>query len=281
MTPIGAIYNKKVLRGRGRRRRRRRPGTSCSPTCDKIKKAGKIPIALGNQTPWVTQLIPYAIAPSTAFADDPNLAQDMLDGKKSFSNSGGDEVYKRYVELEQARLLQPQPERHDVRAADGDGGQRQGGDGDPGHGRRCPAILDAAKNKADIGTFPFPAADNADDLKIAAGVSAGPRRERQGKHMDAAKTFIDWLGAARADGESSPTAATRSRWSSTGRRSSTRLVKPFASFVKEGKTVPFMDQQWPNAKVQPVHFAGVQELFAGKTDIDGLLPSIDEAYQQK
>ena len=47
------------------------------------------------------------------------------------------------------------------------------------------------------------------------------------------------------------------------------IAKPFAPFLTEGKTVPFMDQQWPNAKVQPAHFAGVQELFAGKTDIDG------------
>ena len=60
-----------------------------------------------------------------------------------------------------------------------------------------------------------------------------------------------------------------------------RLAKPFAPFLTEGKTVPFMDQQWPNAKVQPAHFAGVQELFAGKTDIDGLLAKLDEAYQQK
>ena len=47
------------------------------------------------------------------------------------------------------------------------------------------------------------------------------------------------------------------------------------------KTVPFMDQQWPNAKVQPAHFAGVQDLVAGKTDVGGLLNKLDEAYQQK
>ena len=63
--------------------------------------------------------------------------------------------------------------------------------------------------------------------------------------------------------------------------SSIRLVEPFAPFLKEGKAVPFMDQQWPNAKVQPAHFAGVQELFAGKTDVDGLLQDMDEAYKEK
>ena len=59
------------------------------------------------------------------------------------------------------------------------------------------------------------------------------------------------------------------------------LVEPFASFVKEDKAVPFMDQEWPNAKVQPVHFAGIQELFAGKTTIPKMLKSMDEAYEQK
>ena len=52
-------------------------------------------------------------------------------------------------------------------------------------------------------------------------------------------------------------------------------------FVKEDKAVPFMDQQWPNAKVQPAHFAGIQELFAGKTNVQGLLKDMDKAYEQK
>jgi raffinose/stachyose/melibiose transport system substrate-binding protein len=59
------------------------------------------------------------------------------------------------------------------------------------------------------------------------------------------------------------------------------LLQPFAPFMATNKTVPFMDQQWPNAKVQPAHFAGVQDLVAGKTDVGGLLDKLDEAYQQK
>ena len=51
--------------------------------------------------------------------------------------------------------------------------------------------------------------------------------------------------------------------------------------MKEDKAVPFMDQEWPNAKVQPVHFAGIQELFAGKTTVQGLLKDMDKAYEQK
>jgi len=108
MTPIGAIYNKKVFK---------EAGVTKLPTswpellaaADKIKAAGKIPFAVGNQTPWVTQLIPYAIAPSTAFTQAPNIAQDMLDGKKTFSNSGWRTVYERYLELEKKGYFNPSP----------------------------------------------------------------------------------------------------------------------------------------------------------------------------
>ena len=55
-------------------------------------------------------------------------------------------------------------------------------------------IQDAAKDKADIATFPFPAADSEADLKIPAGVSAGLGASAQGKHLAEAKKFIDWLG---------------------------------------------------------------------------------------
>jgi hypothetical protein len=33
--------------------------------------------------------------------------------------------------------------------------------------------------------------------------------------------------------------------------------------------------------VQPAHFAGIQDLFAGKTTVDGLLKKLDEAYSKK
>jgi len=42
-----------------------------------------------------------------------------------------------------------------------------------------------------------------------------------------------------------------------------------------------MDQSWPNAEVQPAHFAAVQNLLAGKKDVDGALRQMDEAYGKK
>jgi raffinose/stachyose/melibiose transport system substrate-binding protein len=278
VTPIGAIYNKQVFKEAGIAET---PKTWSEFLADaeKIKAKGKIPIALGNQTPWVTQLIPYAIAPSTAFKDDPKLAEDMLAGKKSFSNSGWHTVFERYLELEKKGFFNKSPNGTTFEQQ-----QALVGSGKAAMAIQVTSVAtgiqDAAKNKADIATFPFPAADDEGDLKIPAGVSAGVGASAKGKNLEAAKKFLDWLG--KPENMASYAEANQSiPLVGAGDATLSDIAAPFAPFVADGKTVPFMDQQWPNAKVQPVHFAGIQELFAGKTDVKGLLAKLDEAYDQK
>lgn len=277
-TPIGIIYNKQVFKDVGISDV---PKTWDELVADakKIKAAGKTPFAVGNQTPWVTQLLPYAIAPSTAFAADPNLAQDMLDGKKSFENSDWHTVYDRYLELYKQGLFNKSPNGTTYEQT-----QQLLGSGKAAMVVQViaamPPFLDAAKNKDDIGTFPFPAADNPDELKIPAGVDAGIAASANGKHLAEAKKFIEWLG--RTENMASFSEATYSiPLVGADPAKTDALLKPFAPFMASNKTVPFMDQQWPNAKVQPAHFAGVQDLVAGKTDVGSLLKKLDEAYQQK
>jgi raffinose/stachyose/melibiose transport system substrate-binding protein len=278
VTPIGIIYNKQVFRDAGISA----PPKTWSELLDaarKLKQAGKIPFAVGNQTPWITQLIPYAIAPSTAFAEDPNLAQDMLDGKKTFANSGWHSVFDRYLELYKDDLFNKSPNGTTFEQT-----QQLLGTGKAGMVVQViaalPPFLAAARNKADLATFPFPASDDPDTLKIPAGVGAGIGASAKGKHLAEAKKFIEWLGEpAQMAMFSKATFSIPLVGADKG--SIDPMLEPFAPFLTQNRTVPFMDQQWPNAKVQPAHFAGVQELVAGKTDVDGLLEQLDEAYKQK
>lgn len=277
MAVIGAIYNKEVFEQAGVEVPKTWP--ELLKACETFKSKGITPIALGNQTPWVTQLISYAIAPSIAFGENPNLAQDMLDGKATFSNSGWRPTFERYMSLEKAGFFNDNPNGTTVeqtydQVASGDAAMLVS------ISAVLPMVQDAAKGRAEIGMFPFPAADNAADLKIPAGVSAGFSVSANSKYQAEAKKFIEFLG-------SEDTAATFAKELANIPLSATadtkvepELLQQFVPFVAEGKSVPFMDQQWPNAEIQPVHFAVVQELFAGKTTIDEALKKLDEAYHK-
>jgi raffinose/stachyose/melibiose transport system substrate-binding protein len=174
---IGAVYNKKVFADAKVDIPQTWPELLAA--AQKIKAAGKIPIVTGNQTPWVTQLISYAIAPSTAFNQDPNLADDMLAGKKSFSDSGWGDVFDRYLELQKKGFLNPDPngttfEQQINMVASGKAAMAVQ------VSAVLPSFRDAAKGRGEIGFFPFPANDQPGQLKIPAGVaptaSTWPRR---------------------------------------------------------------------------------------------------------
>jgi raffinose/stachyose/melibiose transport system substrate-binding protein len=143
-----------------------------------------------------------------------------------------------------------------------------------------PPFLAAAKDKSDLGTFPFPGADSADALKIPAGVDAGLAASANGKHLAEAKKFLEFLGEPENMALFSKlTFSIPLAGAEPGKVDP--LLRPFTPFLAADKTVPFMDQEWPNAKVQPAHFAGIQDLVAGKTDVSGLLSRLDQAYQSK
>src|SRR5262249_31314547 len=63
-----------------------------------------------NGTPWVTQLINYALVPTTVFADNPRFAEDMLERRTTFAQSAGwAEAMEKYLELNRRGFFNPNP----------------------------------------------------------------------------------------------------------------------------------------------------------------------------
>ncbi|GII29215.1 extracellular solute-binding protein [Planotetraspora mira] len=271
---IGAIYNKKVFE---------KAGVDQPPTtwtefldvCEKIKKSGVTPIALGAQTPWVTQLITYALVPSTVYAKDPTFDDKQAAGQTSFAQSGWRDAMEMYLELQKRGYFNDKPngttyEQQTSMVATGKAGMAI----------QVSAVLqafrDAATTPDDLSMFPLPGADDPAQVWIPAGVVVGLGASAKSKNVEEAKAFIDFLGKQENINRWAKAIAAIPLTQDAGSTIDPAL-ESFLPLTKD-RAVPFMDQRWPNAEVQPTHFAVIQDLLAGKIDIDGALKKMDEAY---
>ncbi len=110
----------------------------------------------------------------------------------------------------EARLLQPQPERHHLRAADGDGCQRQGGDGDPGD-RDAARLPRRGEEPGRHRHLPLPGERQGRRAEDRGRHLGRARRERQDAEDGRREGVREVARRAAADGARSPRAATRSR----------------------------------------------------------------------
>ncbi|MFE6668794.1 extracellular solute-binding protein [Streptomyces sp. NPDC057697] len=271
---IGAIHNKKVFAGAGVEPPR--TWRELLDVCAKLKARGTIPIALGTQTPWVTQLITYALVPNAVYAKNPGFDAEMASGKARFRDSGWADAMGKYQELQRRGYFNENPngttyEQQTSMVASGRAAMAV----------QVSAVLanfrQAARNPDDLGMFPFPGGDDAANLWIPAGIVVGLGISARSKKPAAAKEFLAFLGEQRnVDRWARSVAAIPFKRDATTRTDP--ALDGFLPLIDDGRAVPFMDQSWPNAEVQPAHFAAVQDLLAGKTDVDGALGQMDEAY---
>jgi len=135
----------------------------------------------------------------------------------------------------------------------------------------------ATPDPGNLGMFPFPAGDDPARPWIPAGIVVGLGVSAHSRNREKAKAFLEFLGRQE----------NMNRWAAAVsaipfQRDSTTVIDPvltdFLPIIDSGRAIPFMDQRWPNAEVQPAHFAAVQNLLADKTDVKGALRQMDQAY---
>ncbi|GAB2635635.1 ABC transporter substrate-binding protein [Kribbella swartbergensis] len=273
---LGAIYNKKAFATAGVE-----PPTTWSElltVCDKLKKKGIVPIALGAQTPWVTQLIDYALVPGTVYSKTPDFDDKMIAGSASFADSGWADAMNKYLELQKKGFFNDNPNGTTYEQA-----TSMVGTGKAAMAVQVSAVLQAFREAApspdDLGMFPFPATDVEADNWIPGGVVVGLGINVKSKNADQARKFIEYCGQPETVNAWAEAVACVPLYSD-GEAKVDPVLKPFLPYLKDNKAVPFMDQRWPNAEVQPTHFAVVQELLGGKTTVQGALKKMDEAYRK-
>ncbi|MBB2947244.1 raffinose/stachyose/melibiose transport system substrate-binding protein [Actinoplanes lutulentus] len=271
---IGAVYNDEALTKSGLTA----PGTwtDLLAFCKAAAGKGTPAFALGIQDNWVTQIALYALVATTVYSADKDFDTKMAAGQATFAGSPWTVAMAKYEEMSGAGCFQKDPlgtsyEASQTLAATGKTlGIIQGN-----------WIIGLLKGKNPAGTFSMkalPATDDAAQFIMPAAAGAGYGVNAKAKNPDLALKFVNFVMSPEGMKTFNEAQGSLPTLSGAGTTVDPGLAE-LTSFVEGNKTVPFMDQLWPNAKVQQTMLSGLQEVFSNQATAADVLADMDTDYK--
>jgi raffinose/stachyose/melibiose transport system substrate-binding protein len=124
----------------------------------------------------------------------------------------------------------------------------------------------------------LPATDDAASFIMPAAAGAGYGINAQAKNKDLALKFVTYVMSPEGMKLFNETQGSLPTLPEAGTTVDPGLTE-LTTFVKDNRTVPFMDQLWPNAKVQQTMLSGLQEIFSKQATSAEVLSKMDEDYK--
>jgi len=273
---IGVIYNEKAVADA--KAVLPKTWTEVLQFCDAAKQAGKVAFALGAQTLWTTQLINYALVPTLVFRVDPKFDEKLTSGKASFAGSPGwKSAFLKYQDMLKKGCFNADPNGTSFETS-----MSLVAKGDALAIVQVTAILPAIQGMAPnskFGMFALPATDNPKETWMPAAVGGGFGINSKTKNLAAAQKFINFMAQPETMNEY---AKANAAFPAIPNKSfiADPALKFMDTLVKAGKTYPFMDQMWPNAKIQPAQYDGIQRMLSGTGSVPDILSAMDDAARQ-
>ncbi|MEV3912949.1 extracellular solute-binding protein [Streptomyces canus] len=271
---IGAVYNQQAMDKAGLTP----PDTwtKLLAFCRGAKAKGTPAFALGNQDNWVTQLVLYALVSTTVYGPDRDFDQKMQSGQVTFEKSPWTTALDKYLTMEKTGCFQKNPLGANYEASQGLAatGKTLG----IVQGNWVIALL---KGKNPQGTFTFkalPATDEPSTTLIPAAAGAGYGVNAKARNGQLALKFVNFVMSPQGMNLFAKKQGGLPSLPDTGVAVDPSLTE-LSTFIKANRTVPFMDQLWPNAKVQQTMLSGLQEIFSGQSTPDKLLTEMDADYK--
>ncbi|WP_406390365.1 extracellular solute-binding protein [Streptomyces sp. NBC_00882] len=271
---IGAVYNQQAMDKAGLTP----PDTwtKLLAFCRAAKAKGTPAFALGNQDNWVTQLVLYALVSTTVYGPDRDFDQKMQSGQATFEKSPWTTALDKYLTMEKTGCFQKNPLGTNYEASQGLAatGKTLG----IVQGNWVIALL---KGKNPQGTFTFralPATDEPSTTLIPAAAGAGYGVNAKARNGQLALKFVNFVMSPEGMNLFVKKQGGLPSLPDTGFAVDPSLTE-LSTFIKANRTVPFMDQLWPNAKVQQTMLSGLQEIFSGQSTPDKLLTEMDADYK--
>jgi len=268
---IGVIYNKTVFEELG----------LAAPTnwddflavCDAVKAAGKTPIALGLQSAWVTQLIPYAMAPTAIYRDTPDFDAQVSAGEATLVGSPWQAMMEDYLAMEAAGYFNADPlgvdygGALDMMASSETIMMVQGNWAVAGLRDKAPDI--------EWGMFPLPYNKQGGDVWVSAAVGGLLAISANTEHPEEVLNYLQFWASPEIQG-----IYLTAKKAFPANKGISPVLDPAAAemipYMQAG-TYPFLDQNWP-AGVQPIMLEGIQSVFAGEMSVEEMLQEMDEAW---
>ncbi|MEJ3750841.1 extracellular solute-binding protein [Actinomycetes bacterium KLBMP 9797] len=271
---IGAVYNDQAMAKAGLT-----PPTTWTQLlafCEAAAGKGTPAFALGIQDNWVTQIALYALVATTVYGGDRDFDTKMQAGQATFANSPWTTAMAKYVEMNRAGCFQKNPlgtsyEASQELAATGKTlGIVQGN-----------WIVSLLKGKNPAGTFTLktlPATDDPATFLMPAAAGAGYGINAKAKNKELALKFITFVMSPEGMKVFNEKQGSLPSLPDTGSAVDPAFAD-LSTFIKDNRTVPFMDQLWPNAKVQQTMLSGLQEVFSNQSTPDKVLAAMDADYR--
>ncbi|WP_406131522.1 ABC transporter substrate-binding protein [Streptomyces sp. NBC_00989] len=271
---IGAVYNQEAMAKAGLTP----PDTwtKLLAFCRAAKAKGTPAFALGNQDNWVTQLVLYALVATTVYGHDRDFDKKMQAGQITFAKSPWATALEKYLTMERTGCFQKNPlgTNYEASQALAATGKTLG----IVQGNWVVALL---KQKNPKGTFTLkalPATDTPSQTLIPAAAGAGYAVNAKAKNPRLALKFVNFVMSPKGMNLFVKKQGGLPSLPDTGFAVDPSLTE-LSTFVTSNRTVPFMDQLWPNAKVQQTMLSGLQEIFSGQSTPKKLLDEMDADYK--
>lgn len=271
---IGAVYNQQAMEKAGLTPPE--TWTELLAFCRDAKAKGTPAFALGNQDNWVTQLVLYSLVATTVYGPDRDFDQKMQAGQATFAKSPWTTAVDKYLTMEKTGCFQKNPLGTNYEAS-----QQLAATGKTLGIVQGNWVIALLKGKNPKGTFTFkalPATDDQSATLIPAAAGAGYGVNAKAKNSELALKFVNFVMSPEGMNLFVGKQGSLPSLPDTGHEVDPSLTE-LSTFIQDDRTVPFMDQLWPNAKVQQTMLSGLQEIFSGQSTPRELLGDMDTEYK--
>jgi raffinose/stachyose/melibiose transport system substrate-binding protein len=271
---IGAVYNQQALDKAGLQP----PATwtELLTFCRAAAAKGTPAFALGIQDNWVNQLALYGLVATLVYGADKDFDTKLQSGAATFAQSPWAAGMAKYQEMNSTGCFQKNPlgtsyeASQDLAATGKTLGIIQGN-----------WVVALLKGKNPSGTFTLkalPATDTPASFMMPAAAGAGYGVNAKTKNKELALKFISYVMSPEGMKVFNTKQGSLPSIPDNGGNADPAFAE-LTTYLKDNRTVPFMDQLWPNAKVQQTMLSGLQEIFSGQSTADKVLAAMDTAYK--